>query len=167
VGLTLRLVRHGRTTWNEEGRYAGHCDIGVSVPGRSALAELVLPAADYTSVVSSDLRRCRETADALGVAPRWEPSLREFDFGDLEGLTWNDLDAVTQEALADYDRFVAPGGESVASFGRRVDAFTQSLHDGLHLVITHGGVIRHLQRLHGSELVVAPGEWCDLEVSRR
>ena len=35
--ITLHLVRHGRTLWNEERRYLGHEDLGILVEGREQL----------------------------------------------------------------------------------------------------------------------------------
>lgn len=167
MDLTLRLVRHGRTKWNEERRYAGHCDIGLSLQGRTDLEALTLPETSYASVVSSDLRRCRETAAVIGVEPMWERAMREFDFGAIEGRTWDELDAATQQAMIDHDGFVAPGGESVAAFAARIDSFVAGLSAGTHLVITHGGVIHELHRREGLASSVSPGEWVDLTVSRR
>ena len=167
MDLTLRLLRHGRTEWSDGGRYTGHADVGLTPEGRQALGRLALPAKDYTSVVCSDLRRCRETAEALGLEPRLDPALREFDFGSMEGMIWNELSEEMQAALLEYGHFVAPGGESVAAFETRVDRFVDGLGGGVHLLITHGGVINHLLRRHGSAQQVAPGEWVDLSVTRR
>ena len=89
---------------------------------------------------------------------------RAFDFGDLEGLRWDDLDNATRAGLLDFDGFVAPGGESVADFGARIDAFVDGLGPGHHLLITHGGVIRHLLRRAGSDSMVEPGSWRDIEI---
>ena len=167
MDLTLRLLRHGQTEWSDAGRYCGHHDVPLSIAGRQALGGVALPPADYTSVRCSDLRRCRETAEILGFAPTLEPALREFDFGRMEGLTWDELGDRDREALGDYDNFVAPGGESVASFRVRVEAFVDTLPSGIHLLITHGGVIQHLLRRERVDRRLAPGEWIDLVVSRR
>jgi 2,3-bisphosphoglycerate-dependent phosphoglycerate mutase len=167
VGLTLRLLRHGRTEWSDTGRYTGHADVGLTASGRKELAAVELPPTDYASVVASDLRRCQETAELIGVAAVSSRELREFDFGRMEGATWDDLDSTTQAALLAYDDFVAPGGESVEAFGTRVDSFVAGLADGHHLLITHGGVIHHLLRREGVARHIAPGEWIDLELSRR
>ncbi|MEM8705368.1 MAG: histidine phosphatase family protein, partial [Actinomycetota bacterium] len=61
------------------------------------------------------------------------------------------------------DGFVAPGGESVVAFGARIDAFVAGLRPGRHLVIAHGGVIRHLLRRTGTDADVRPGTWRDLD----
>lgn len=167
VGLTLRLMRHGATEWTEAGRYCGHTDIGLSGEGRLSLRSVVLPPASYRSVVCSDLRRCRETAEVLGLSPVVDPALREFDFGALEGSTWDEIGAETRAALLDYDAFVAPNGESVVGFGARVDVFVDALPAGMHLAITHGGVIQHLLRRAGRREHVGPGEWVDVELNRR
>lgn len=165
VELTLRLVRHGRTTWNDEHRYCGHADVPLSAAGREELVPL--PATEYRSVWSSDLRRCRDTATALGLRPVCTADLREFDFGEIEGATWDTLDATIRTALLDYESFAAPGGETVAEFAARVEGFVDSLPAGHHLLVTHGGVIQHLLWRAGDDRRVAPGEWIDLAISRR
>ena len=38
--ITLHLVRHGRTLWNEERRYLGHEDQGILAEGREQLLPL-------------------------------------------------------------------------------------------------------------------------------
>ncbi|MEQ8842577.1 MAG: histidine phosphatase family protein [Acidimicrobiales bacterium] len=167
MGLTLRLLRHGTTEWTEAGRYCGHADPGLNETGRLALRSVWLPESVYRSVVCSDLRRCRETAAALGLAPTLTAALREFDFGAIEGATWEELDDDVRTALLDHDSFVAPDGESVEGFGARIDTFVEGLDDGRHLLVTHGGVIQHLLRRAGVDRHVGPGEWVDVEISPR
>jgi len=43
-----------------------------------------------------------------------------------------------------FETFVAPGGESVVDFRRRIEDFVAALGGGRHLIFTHGGVIRVL-----------------------
>jgi len=83
----LLLLRHGRTSWNADGRAQGHADIGLDATGRSQ-AERVAPAvAAYRPVVlwTSDLARARETtayvAEATGLEPTVDARLREYAVG--------------------------------------------------------------------------------------
>lgn len=165
--VNLRLLRHGRTASADARRYSGWSDEGLTAEGRLGVAAIGLPDGTYDGIWASDLRRCVETAQILGLEPRVTSALREFDFGDLEGLRWDDLDDTTQAALLVYDDFAAPAGETVPDFARRVDDFVEALPDGHHLVITHGGVINHLLRRVGRTEMVDPAEWVDVEVSRR
>ena len=84
--------------------------------------------------------------------------LRELNFGVLEGRTWHECSTQVQQALLDFDQFVAPNGESVADLDARVRSFIAALPAGAHLVFTHGGVIRLLQRSAGITSSVEPGE---------
>jgi probable phosphoglycerate mutase len=84
--------------------------------------------------------------------------LREIDFGDLEGKTWDQCDAETQAALVGFVGFAAPGGESVESLKERVLGFLAGLGPGNQLIFTHGGVIRLIQTLTGSGHSAKPGE---------
>ena len=111
-----------------------------------------------------DLARCVETARLMTVDASPSEALREFDFGAIEGRRWDDLDPTTQQGLLDFDRFAAPGGESVTEFGARIDGFVDAIGPGHHLVVTHGGVIRYLLRRFGSDADVRPGSWRDLDL---
>ena len=163
--MILRLVRHGETDWSAERRYTGRTDVDLNAEGRVQAAALsVIADAPYASIWCSDLSRCVETARLMGVVAELTPELREFDFGELEGKTWDELDDATQQGLLDFDGFVAPGGESVAAFGERIDAFVAGLGPGHHLLIAHGGVVRHLLRRTGTDADVRPGTWRDLEL---
>jgi len=165
VGLTLRLVRHGETDWSAQRRYTGRTDLALNAAGRTQAAGLAAIAGDpYDSVWCSDLARCVETARLMGVMASRTPALREFDFGELEGKQWDELDDAAQQALLAFDGFAAPGGDSVADFGARVDEFVDGLGDGHHLLVTHGGVIRHLLRRVAGDADVRPGTWRDLEL---
>ncbi len=118
----------------------------------------------YASIWTSDLARCLATARIMGVDATPTAELREFDFGSIEGKRWHDLDASTQQGLLDFDGFVAPDGESVADFGVRIDRFVAGLGPGRHLLITHGGVVRHLLRRARADADVRPGTWREVEV---
>lgn len=169
---TLLLVRHGATRWSEAGRLNGWTDIPLSELGRAQARELgrAIDLRPGTAIWSSDLERATATASALrsaatgagGNVVRNDERLRELDFGALEGLIWSELEPATRRALMDFDRFVAPGGESVAALAARVDDFLAHLQrvdgSGRHVLVTHGGVIRLLLRRGPGDRPVRPGE---------
>ena len=158
MGLTLVLVRHGETDWTTSGRYCGRCDVPLNEMGRSQAATLGhLAEHTFDSVWTSPLGRCVETAAIMGADAVPVDALVEFDFGAMEGRRWDDLDPTTQAALIAFDGFEAPGGEAVSAFGERIDAFIAGLGAGRHLLITHGGVIRHLLRQAGRDEHVPAG----------
>ncbi|MGW2176821.1 bifunctional RNase H/acid phosphatase [Streptomyces sp. NPDC001732] len=161
---TFVLLRHGETALTPEKRFSGS---GGSDPELSAVghrqAELIAGAlaarGTIEEIVSSPLRRCRETAGAvaarLGLEVRIEDGLRETDFGAWEGLTFAevrerygpDLDAWLGSAKA------APtgGGESFAEVARRVaatrDRLTTRYAGRTVLLVTHVTPIKTLVRL--------------------
>jgi probable phosphoglycerate mutase len=160
VSVTLWLVRHGATDWSDAGRLTGWTDVPLNDRGRLQARRLRerLVRETFTPVWSSDLVRASETARLAAGALVLEPSLRELDFGRLEGTRWDELPAELQEALVAFDGFRAPGGESVADLGDRIHGFLRRLRPGTHLLFTHGGVIRLLLRDAVPGLWVAPGE---------
>jgi broad specificity phosphatase PhoE len=163
---TLLLVRHGETEWNKEGRFQGQRDIPLSELGRTQARALRarLEVGEHahlfddarTAVVSSDLRRARETAEiAFGVPGRTLHvlrDLREFHYGVFEGLTRREVDERYPGALADWvrgDRSRAiEGGESRAGVEARAHAAVRGfLAEVAHpcvVIVGHGGVMRQL-----------------------
>ncbi|MES9554897.1 MULTISPECIES: bifunctional RNase H/acid phosphatase [unclassified Streptomyces] len=161
---TFVLLRHGETALTPEKRFSGSggSDPELSAAGRhqaDRIARSLAERGTIEEIVSSPLRRCRETAAAvaarLGLEVRIEDGLRETDFGAWEGLTFAevrerygpDLDAWLASAKA------APtgGGESFAEVARRVAATRDRLtarHAGRTvLLVTHVTPIKTLVRL--------------------
>lgn len=166
----LWLVRHGSTAWTEEGRFCGWSDVPLSDLGRRQVSPLrpALNDLEFDSTWASDLSRATESAEiAVGEATP-DGRLRELDFGELEGRTWDECSPAQQEELIGFDGFVAPEGESVAQLESRVRDFISDLRHGEHLIFTHGGVIRLLGRLAGRNIVAKPGtmtvlDWGDVQ----
>ena len=91
--MRVALLRHGRTAWNEAGRLQGRSDVPLTPEERERLSRLALPP-DWrgADVLSSPLRRARETADILADgAVRTEAALVEMDLGAWEGRRGVDL----------------------------------------------------------------------------
>ena len=158
--MTLWLVRHGDTEWSEQGRLCGWADPPLSPAGIEQAARLHtrLRHRRFEAAWSSDLTRASEFARLSFGEARPDVRLREIDFGDLEGKTWDELDEETQAALMRFEGFTAPGGESVETLRERVLGFLGDLGPGSQLIFTHGGVIRLLQALSGSGHPPRPGE---------
>lgn len=153
------LVRHGQTAYNLEGRAQGQSESDLNDTGRKqaqAAAER-LRGVDFAVCVASDLRRVMDTAAAI-VEGRDIPliksaSLREKDFGEMEGKTFREVERETPELFrrlfADDADFVPPGGESDRDMAKRVaaglDALIESggVPDNANiLVVAHGGSVR-------------------------
>lgn len=159
----LLLVRHGESTWNARGRWQGWADPPLSDLGR-AQAEAAAPAAaPVDAVVSSDLQRARATAELMAAVLEVdevavEPGLRERDVGDFTGLTRNEIEERWPGVLSDVAASIARDarfGESVEQLGTRVNAALARLAARFAgqrvLVVTHGGVVRNLERALGIE----------------
>jgi probable phosphoglycerate mutase len=173
VSARIVLVRHGQSTWNAEGRLQGQADPPLSRLGRREAVALRGALAGFTGrVLTSDLRRARETAAALGhpgAAP--DAAWREIDVGEWAGRLLADLPAGPEPSWRGGD-LLPPGGERWDELAARVaDALDLLMEPGGDwLVVTHGGVIRaavayvtgaDAQRISGpanaSVTVVAPG----------
>lgn len=143
--VELWLVRHGESTFNAEGRYAGWSDPSLTEAGEAMARalRLRLSGVAFDGIWRSDRIRTRETAHLAGYpAARVDERLRELDFGELEGLTYFEAGEEWRHRLRSFADFQAPGGESTADLQARVEAFLGDLPPGRHLVFSHGGWIR-------------------------
>lgn len=155
----LLLLRHGQSTWNAEGRWQGHADAPLSALGEEQAAEAAahLGDAGLTATASSDLQRARRTAEiiagGLGLpAPVVDNGLRERDVGPFTGLTRDEIRRRWPEAFhAEKGHLVSPpDGETDDHVLARVVPALVRLAERFHgqrvLIVTHGGVIRTLER---------------------
>lgn len=152
--MPIILVRHGETALNAA-RVLQPADTPLSERGlRQAQAVAMrLISAGATSILSSDLPRAMQTAQAIaaatGVSVSNNALLQERNFGDLRGRAYDSLDF---DPLAMQD---APtGGESMAAFRARVSAALALLCEkraaanGSLVVVTHGLVIQTMLEQH-------------------
>lgn len=147
--IELWLVRHGETDWNRDYLLQGWVDTPLNSTGRDQARELAdrLAGRTFTGVWSSDLSRAVDTARLAFGEPTRDAALRELDFGDIQGLNWQGLAPQMRRKMIAFDGFAAPGGESNQEMKERVVKFLEGLADGVHLIFTHGGVIRMLRRM--------------------
>jgi broad specificity phosphatase PhoE len=148
------LVRHGATDQNLRGLLLGRADPSLSPEGVEQSAALVAhleregrPA----RIVSSPLRRTRETAEAIaapwGMTVNDEPGLLEMDYGEWDERPLADIPRdVWQQWHADPD-FRPPGGESLREVQRRVSDCMASLgrdpsDDGRLIAVSHVSPIK-------------------------
>lgn len=151
-------VRHGPT---HSRALIGRTDLPADLSDRAALDRLSAFLPTDAVVVSSDLLRAVATANALQAArdrlPH-EPSFREFDFGDWEGLPAAEVATRwPEESRAYWERpgdSAPPNGESWNAAAARVSSAASRLaqaHPGRNIVaVAHFGVIlTQLQRARG------------------
>lgn len=161
----LLLVRHGQSEWNAVGRWQGQADPPLSAVGEEQARDAAKRLADagFTAVISSDLRRARRTADILaevvGLPVSVDPDLREIDVGDWQGLTRPEIEAGWPGELAEWSEGRSespPGGETrnhlaARARGALVRAAAGAEPGDRLLVVAHGALVRHLDRLLGLE----------------
>jgi len=154
--MSIVLIRHGETDLNAT-RVLQWPDTPLGERGRTQARALGVrfAAARPAAIVSSDMARARQTAEAISVAtglPVAEsPLLRERNFGVLRGRRFDDLgyDPI-------HDERAPPEGESMAEFRARVAQALEWVRAvrrqsaGDLLVVTHGLVIRVLLAEHAA-----------------
>ncbi len=125
---TTWFIRHAETEM--AGRFCGHSDPDLNAKGRAQLTALadLLSAESIESVYCSDLRRARSTAQAIAstrnIPLTLRPALREIDFGQWEGLSWEQVEQMdpehAQKWMDAFPNLPAPAGESFQAFEGRI-----------------------------------------------
>lgn len=153
--LTLHLVRHGRTVYNDQARLQGWCDSPLTDTGRAGVLSTAryLAEVPFVAAWTSPSGRTRTTSELIlathpGVTPTAHDGLREFSFGDYEARPEPELyDRIPTHEL--YGGVLTgtfpglPGGESGRTYlGRVAAAFAEieRAHPdgGDVLVVSHG-----------------------------
>lgn len=143
----LTIVRHGRTEANASGLLLGRrLDPGLDDLGRRQAAALAGELGDVDRVISSPLRRTRETAAALGREVEIDDRWIEIDYGTFDGTPLVDLPAATWAEWRADTSFTLGGGESLAALGERVRAAAEDLVEDARerrvIVVTHVSPIK-------------------------
>lgn len=147
--MKLVFIRHGATAGNEEKRYIGRTDEGLSPAGAQALVGRAYP--PVRRVYVSPMLRCRQTAEILypGVQPIVAEDFRECDFGEFEYKNYRELDGDPRyQAWIDSEgELPFPGGESKAAFSARCQAAYRRIAESFAeddddaAIVVHGGTI--------------------------
>lgn len=165
---TILLIRHGETAWNAERRLQGHLDIPLNAEGERQAAALGAALANehIDTVISSDLARARQTAEAIVRARaarvgngavvgevQTDPQLRERCYGGFEGLLYSEIAARFPLQFAAWqarnvDAVLPPGKNQGETFRGFFDRVTTAIlahaarHPGQTLaLVAHGGVL--------------------------
>lgn len=150
--------RHGQTAWNFDGRFQGQSDIALDATGleQAARAAQVLAALQPAAIVSSDLGRARDTAEALakltGLPVTTDERLRETYLGSWQGKTRAEVEV---EFPGEAAAWLAGGlerrggGEHMTEVADRavaaaVDAVRALPERSTLVAVTHGGAGRVL-----------------------
>jgi broad specificity phosphatase PhoE len=144
-----------------QGIFGGRIDMNLSPRGHEQAAALAtyLHRHNFDAVYASPMRRVQQTLAPfqLNGAPKAAvvPELREFDFGDWTGLTFDEVHqrfgVRAEQWLEQIEAAAVPNGECVRRLGERLGPCLRQLlakHAGQTvLVACHGGVIRMLLSL--------------------
>jgi probable phosphoglycerate mutase len=152
----LVLVRHAETEERARGLCVGRLDVPLGKPGRRQAEQLSTALAEppLAAVYTSPLARARDTAGPIaaahGLEPVVVPQFVELDFGELEGLPFEQIEAERPALFRGWmetpDEVRFPGGESLADLQARVLPVVAALrarHDGGEVgLVAHAGVLR-------------------------
>ncbi|MGZ8815640.1 MAG: acid phosphatase [Mycobacterium sp.] len=157
----LLLLRHGETEWSLSGRHTGRTELDLTDTGRER-AKLAADALDVLRldnplVVSSPRQRALVTAELAGLTvDEVSPLLVEWDYGDYEGLTTQEIRQTAPDWLVWTHG--CPGGEPLQQVSDRADRVIEYAVEHMKsrdvLFVGHG---------HFSRAVVT--RWVQLEIS--
>ena len=151
AGMRVCLIRHGSTSWNEEGRIQGQTDIPLSDGGRAQVRAWRLPAgfAD-AACVTSPLARARETAALLGLrrsrratrgSPRWLGAASRAGRWPSCGPSMGQACAISRPPASISARRAARArGWSPSGWPAACATLAATGRD--HVLVTHKGVLR-------------------------
>ncbi len=150
------LARHGATDWSEQGRHTGWTDIPLNANGLRQASTLGPRLAQWSfgAVLCSTLQRAVTTCERAGYidAARLDPDLREWNYGDYEGLTTPEI----RERVPGWNLWDdgVPNGETLEEIAERADrvlAIVRGLPGDVAL-FAHG----HLLRVLAARWIGAP-----------
>ena len=144
------LVRHGETDWNVAEVFRGRNDVELNETGLKQ-AELLagyLGSVEIDTVYSSPLKRALKTAEVVANRKKLEvnvaPGLVDFDFGNWQGLSHQEVRDKYKELYAEWgshpERVRMPAGESLDDVRRRAVAVVDDVirqHNGSVVLVSH------------------------------
>lgn len=116
----LILVRHGRTLSNATGILQGRVDNPLDDVGAAQAAQVAAALGPVDRVVTSSLRRARETAAMFAAPTTIDDRWIELDYGSFDGVPLSDVPAEAWISWRSDRTFAPPGGESMGDLDLRV-----------------------------------------------
>lgn len=149
----IHLIRHGLTEGNIKGQYIGITDLSLTTNSIIEINDLKNYGAypSVEAVYTSPLKRCKETADIIYPEKQIIPveELKEYNFGEFEGKTANEIEDREEYRLWTANKISAPpGGEDNRDFAIRIcqgmnkviiDMSQKGIYEAA--AIMHGGAI--------------------------
>ena len=167
------LARHGQTEWSRSGQHTIRTELPLIEEGRRRAHEIGMDLAgrSFALVLCSPLLRARETCELAGFGANavLSDDLREWDYGEYEGLTTLQI----RERRPDWIlwRDGCPGGEQPEDVAARADRAIAQLRDadGDAIAFAHGHILRVLSArwigmpaAAGGRLALAAGAICEV-----
>lgn len=143
----LYIMRHGETDWNLVSKATGAENIPLNDTGRAQArdATKIIVPFGITRIFASDLARAAETADIIGqqlkVNVKYDPRLREWDFGKIKGMKEIGLNPISFKKLLLENQ--NSGMEPIKDVFVRIGSFLGELDMNQNtLIVSHGGLMR-------------------------
>lgn len=150
------LIRHAEVEDRYQGVFGGILDIGISPRGQAQAERLAeyLKSKPIDTLYTSPMKRVRQTLAPMlrngSPQPIITAELREIDFGDWTGVSWDSLPGKFGVSAFDWldeiERGSVPNGETGAAFRARIVSCLRritTLDSGKAVcVYCHGGVVR-------------------------
>ena len=161
MGVELWLIRHGETAWSLSGAHTSRTDLPLTDQGRVRAEKLgeYMNGTTFAKVFVSPMSRAQETCRIAGFGAQAvvEEGLREWDYGEAEGMTTPQLRAKYNDPdWGVWDRELI-GGEAVEHVGERADGVIARALDGTP---DHGKVALFA---HAHILRILAARWIGLE----
>jgi broad specificity phosphatase PhoE len=154
----LALIRHGEVEAAYQRVFGGRIDMNLSPRGHEQAGALAkwLARQPLQAIYASPMKRVQQTLAPFAKNNGWEEravivsDLREIDFGDWTGLTW---EAVSEKFgvsafqwLTELERGGIANSENTVAYRNRIEPCVREIlrkHDSQNVaVFCHGGVIR-------------------------
>ena len=159
---TIYLVRHGQTNWNVKKIFQGHKNTSLNKVGESQAKKAAnrFKKVKFDAVFSSDLLRCKRTAELIALehrlAVKTHQALRERFYGKYEGKKVSIFLEELKDLLAEYenlpdkDKFDFPMPFNIETWGQVISRFITFLREvsiaypgKKVLIVSHGGPIKY------------------------
>lgn len=169
VSLRMILIRHAEPDQQAKGKCYGRLDIGLSDSSRTQFAEKLSSLRNFAAVAiyASPLRRAAESAAIVGwhlqLQPTLSPELQEIDFGEFEGLAFDEIKQLYPEEYRSWmerpTKIKFPLGEDFPEMKARVLGFKEFLFNTHQqqtvVLVCHAGTNRILL----ADALGIPDEW--------
>ncbi len=153
----LYLVRHGQSVANVKKRLQGQTHGELTTTGKKEIIALAERVSNFNidHLISSDLRRAYETAEAVAKRSNLEfstiPDVREWNIGVLDGKPHHAWVEIRNTSDIAEELITPQGGESLNDLRDRTHAFLENMvkrYDGQTImVVCHGDFIRACLRI--------------------